>query len=224
MTSPAITRTRHRLLPDARRVLAKPYLPGEETLLPGQSRAHLLMARILAIPEAEVAALNAAILQRFDGRHRHFRQMLERHFERWRAHVPDAPHVSAERRLLIGAYFTHEYSVEAAALFNPSIVLAPDQSGARERRAALRDEPARGRRGASVVDRVSLGRARCRRGHHDRRAGDAPGRRPAHRARPLRQGALRTKLLELGAVNDLSSSVLEPAWQRSSRSTSSRHR
>ena len=35
---------------DARRVLAKPYLPGEEALLPGESRAHLLMARVLAIP------------------------------------------------------------------------------------------------------------------------------------------------------------------------------
>ena len=46
-----------------------------------------------------------------------------------------APHragnrtLSRERRLLIGAYFTHEFSVEAAALFNPSMVLAPDQSG-----------------------------------------------------------------------------------------------
>ena len=47
-----------------------PTFPARKTLLPGQSRAHLLMTRILAIPEAEVAALNAAVLQRFDGRHR----------------------------------------------------------------------------------------------------------------------------------------------------------
>ena len=32
-------------------------------------------------------------------------------------------------RLLVGAYFTHEYSLEAAALFNPSIVEHPDQGG-----------------------------------------------------------------------------------------------
>ncbi len=50
-----IKRTQHRLLPDARRVLAKPYLPGEEAILPGESRAHLLMARILAIPEEDVS-------------------------------------------------------------------------------------------------------------------------------------------------------------------------
>ena len=59
MTALAVTRTRHRLVADSRRVLAKPFLPGEETLLPGQSRAQLLMERILAIPEAEVAALPA---------------------------------------------------------------------------------------------------------------------------------------------------------------------
>jgi hypothetical protein len=53
-----IERTRHRLLHDARRVLAKPYLPGEEAILPGESRAQLLMTRVLAIPEEEVRALN----------------------------------------------------------------------------------------------------------------------------------------------------------------------
>ena len=61
MTSLVVTRSHLRLLPDSSRVLAKPYLPGEETLLPGQSRAQLLMTRILAIPEVEVAALNAMV-------------------------------------------------------------------------------------------------------------------------------------------------------------------
>ncbi len=129
MKSISITRTRHRLMPDATRVLAKPYLPGEEILLPGQPRAHLLMQRILAIPEAQVAALNAQIRQRFDGRHRDFPQILQQHFEAVASHMEGADSISASRRLLIGAYFTHEYSIEAAALFNPSIVLAPNQHG-----------------------------------------------------------------------------------------------
>src|SRR5690606_18688485 len=121
-----IKRSRHRLLPDARRVLTKPYVPGEETLLHGASRAHLLMERILAIPESQVAALNREILQRFEHRHHRFTEVLARQFDRVAHYVPDTVRPSAERRLLIGAYFTHEYSVEAAALFNPSIVLAPD--------------------------------------------------------------------------------------------------
>jgi hypothetical protein len=44
-------------------------------------------------------------------------------------HLEHGVRLSEERRLLIGAYFTHEYSIEGAALFNPSMVPAPDQSG-----------------------------------------------------------------------------------------------
>jgi predicted GH43/DUF377 family glycosyl hydrolase len=208
MTFPSITRTRHRLVPDPRRVLAKPYLPGEETLLPGQSRAALLMARILAIPEVDVAALNTTIMQRFDGRHRHFKQMLENQFDALAAHVPDATAVSDERRLLIGAYFTHEYAVEAAALFNPSIVPSPDQTG-------LTSGSMRFVMSLRAVGEGHLSSIEFRTGVLDAHAGmtfDDPGtnlvggRRtpPAH----FKKTRFATKLLELGARNDLSSSVM----------------
>lgn len=124
-----IRRTQYRLLSDARRVLAKPYLPGEEAVLPGESRAHLLMARVLAIPEEGVRSLNVEIERRFALRHRDLRGIWERHFDAVAHFVPAELEISADRRRLIGAYFTHEYSIEAAALFNPSIVPAPDQSG-----------------------------------------------------------------------------------------------
>jgi len=125
----AIKRTAHRLLPDARRVLAKPYVPGEEPLLSGTSRAQLLLTRILAIPEHRVIPLNREIQARFENRHQGFSQILERHFDLVAQHIPDTTRISPERQQLIGAYFTHEYAVEAAALFNPSIVLAPVQRG-----------------------------------------------------------------------------------------------
>ena len=64
----------------------------------------------------------------FSGRHRRFEELLERHFALVAHRVADVA-LSRERRLLIGAYFTNEYSVEGAALFNPSIVPAPDQAG-----------------------------------------------------------------------------------------------
>ena len=124
-----IRRTQCRLARDARRVLAKPYLPGEEAILPGESRAHLLMSRVLAIPEQDVRSLMAEMEQRFAQRHRDLHGIWERHFAAVAHWVPTDVDVSADRRHLIGAYFTHEYSVEAAALFNPSIVPAPDQSG-----------------------------------------------------------------------------------------------
>ena len=90
------------------------------------------MERILAIPEAEVE--RAGREHRCGGSPRGtatFEELLERHFELVAHHVARRRRCRRERRLLIGAYFTHEYSVEGAALFNPSIVLAPDQSGVR---------------------------------------------------------------------------------------------
>jgi predicted GH43/DUF377 family glycosyl hydrolase len=123
-------RTDHVLRANARRVIAKPYLPGEELVPGGDSRAGLLMDRILAIPEAEVPELLASVLANFATRHGRFEELLERHWELVRYHVGSiADGLTRERRLLIGAFYTHEYSIEGAALFNPSLVLSPDQSG-----------------------------------------------------------------------------------------------
>ena len=124
-----VTRTTHVLRPDAGRVLAKPHLPGEEIGAAGSARAALLMERILALPEPEAARTLAGVLAGFSARHHGFEQILERHFERVARYVAPGTILSRERRLLIGAYFTNEFSVEAAALFNPSMVLAPDQRG-----------------------------------------------------------------------------------------------
>src|SRR4029077_16223660 len=59
-------------------------------------------------------------------RTRHF--FLHR-FEQLRRHLLTDQNPSENRRMLIGAYFTQEYSLESAALFNPSMVWHPDQSG-----------------------------------------------------------------------------------------------
>jgi predicted GH43/DUF377 family glycosyl hydrolase len=66
--------------------------------------------------------------QEFGGRHAKTREFLKARFELVRPCLPTREKLSQERQLLLGAYFTHEYSLEAAALFNPSIVPHPDQS------------------------------------------------------------------------------------------------
>jgi predicted GH43/DUF377 family glycosyl hydrolase len=131
MSRVEVTRSQHRLTADPRRVIAKPYLPGEEVIPGGDSRSGLLMQRVLAIPEAEVAALLDRVIASFAARHRGYLEMLEENHALVAHHVGRGTDISRERRLLIGAYFTHEYSVEGAALLNPSIVFAPDQSGCR---------------------------------------------------------------------------------------------
>jgi predicted GH43/DUF377 family glycosyl hydrolase len=126
---PWVTRAPQRLHPDPRRVMTRLFVPGQEILANGESRASAVIDRILAMSDADVAETLEATLAGFAGRHRRFRETLEHHFELV-AHRLDARiALSPERRLLMGAYFTNEYSVEAAALFNPSMVLHPDQSG-----------------------------------------------------------------------------------------------
>jgi predicted GH43/DUF377 family glycosyl hydrolase len=203
-----IERTRHRLLPDPRRVLAKPYLPGDEALLPGQSRAHLLMARLLDIPEAQVEALNAEIFQRFANRHRDFRRTLQDRFEVVAHYAGDAQSLSAARRLLIGAYFTHEYSIEAAALFNPSIVPAPDQTG-------VADGSKRFVMSLRAVGEGHLSSIEFRSGVLDEHGDVTLAPASAHlvggrRTPPDQFDKLHftRKLQELGAINELSSAIL----------------
>jgi predicted GH43/DUF377 family glycosyl hydrolase len=118
-----------RLLPDPRRVITKPFLPGEEVFSDGRSRVKVTLDRILAIPEAEAGPLLSALLDDFGSRHRDYKQVLECAFQRVAHHLDEGQTPSVDRRLLIGAFFTHEFSIQAAAFFNPSVVPAPDQSG-----------------------------------------------------------------------------------------------
>ena len=110
------------LHPDRSRVLLRPFL------VPTDPRAARICAQVMALPEAEVQALWQEVNQEFGGRHAKTREFLKARFELVRPCLPAREKLSQERQLLLGAYFTHEYSLEAAALFNPSIVPHPDQS------------------------------------------------------------------------------------------------
>jgi predicted GH43/DUF377 family glycosyl hydrolase len=122
-----------RLAPNAGRVITKPFLPREEIFPDGSTRMQLVLQRLVAIPDAEVVTNLAATQVAFSGRHRDLDSTFERNFtvvaDHFDRHSLLSDGLSTDRRLLIGSYFTHEYSIEAAALGNPSIVVAPDQSG-----------------------------------------------------------------------------------------------
>jgi len=128
--SPArlVTRTAHRLDPDPRRVVSKLFVPGEEAPR-SRSRAAVVIDRILALDEAEVSTLIDGVMADFRDRHRDLTDTFARHFAVVEHEILDRASLTPQRRALIGAYFTHEYSPEAAALFNPSMVAHPDQSG-----------------------------------------------------------------------------------------------
>ncbi len=105
------------------RVITRFYAPGG-----GEVRIKRLVDRVLALPEEDCHQVLARTLKEFSSRHRDFETILLRNYQRVERYVPDPTSVSSERKLLLGAYFTQEYSVESAALFNPSIVPHPDQS------------------------------------------------------------------------------------------------
>ena len=98
------------------RVITRPYLPA------GEERIRNIIKRVLSLDEEQVGTILETLLHEFSHRHRYFRESLERNFKLVAGFVPDIDQVSKQRRLLIGTYFTAEYSVEAAAFFNPSIV------------------------------------------------------------------------------------------------------
>ena len=124
-----VTRTEHQLRPDASRTLCRLFVPGQETLIRGGSRALAVMDRILDLNEQEVEYTLARTVARFSAGYRDLAGTLERNFELVAHRVGAEIGVGSARRQLIGAYFTHEYALEAAALFNPSIVIHPDQAG-----------------------------------------------------------------------------------------------
>ncbi len=88
-----------------------------------------IISRILSLTEDEVGRLLEEISTEFSRRHQDIRNLFLERFEQVRELVVADEKISEQRRLLIGSYFLAEYSLESAALFNPSIVPHPDQTG-----------------------------------------------------------------------------------------------
>lgn len=118
-----------RLTADPSRVLARLFVPGHELLTNTESRATGVLSRILSLPEDVVTSTLEGVLRRYAGRHRDLRGVLLAHYALIAHRVPDVGPLTEARRLLVGAVFTNEFAVEGAALFNPSAVLHPDQTG-----------------------------------------------------------------------------------------------
>lgn len=121
MNKPAVHRTTIRIEPDASRVLIRPFIPHPERIV-------RIMARIAAQPDEEVKEHLDKIFADFSSRHIETTQTFLERYESLKQHHFSDLEPSYERKLLIGSYFTSEYSLESAALFNPSIVPHPDQS------------------------------------------------------------------------------------------------
>jgi predicted GH43/DUF377 family glycosyl hydrolase len=119
------------LRPDSARVIIRPFRPAVEPrdLTPtDKTRANHIVDRVVALPPEEAARQLADILANFDQRHRNLVGLFEARADEMEEAFTDHAAFTKTQRQLIGAFFLHEYSFEASALFNPSIVLHPDQA------------------------------------------------------------------------------------------------
>ncbi len=121
-----VRRLPHKFVSDDRRVIPRFFDPG------GETRARAVINRVLSLSDAEVDDVLTRTLRRYDSRHRDIGSVYEEHFRELSEEYDPPRDVSHARRLLIGAYFTMEYSVESAALFNPSVVPSLRQDGVPE--------------------------------------------------------------------------------------------
>jgi len=121
-----IRRLNSKLLPNPKRVIAKLFHTGEVTF-PDGHRSNSIVERVLRLPPQIVAEALKNIPRRYANRHRDLEKHFIDHYKTAAQHIFADCRVTPERRRLIGAYFTREYSFEAAALCNPSIVPAMSQ-------------------------------------------------------------------------------------------------
>ena len=120
------------LRPDPARVIVRPFKPATEPrdLNPtDKTRANHIVERVMALDPEAAQQILAEVLENFEGRHRNLLKIFEDRAKEMEDALKPHGEFSNVQRQLVGAYFLHEYSFEAAALFNPSIVAHPDQSG-----------------------------------------------------------------------------------------------
>lgn len=126
MSSLPIHRHQIVLQPESARVIIRPFIPSTS------AKRATIIGRILALTEEEVEAGLLSVRTEFESRHLNIDTPLLQHYAKVQADIFTQRPLSRSRQLLIGAIFSGEYAMESAALFNPSIVPHPDQSGVPE--------------------------------------------------------------------------------------------
>jgi len=110
-----------KLMGDDRRVIARPFIMGA-------ARCQSVLERIEDLNDDEVDALLDEVRRDYASRHRNSDAIFDEHYRTATSLIGWKADWDLDRRLLAGSYFTMEYAIDSAALFNPSLVQHPDQS------------------------------------------------------------------------------------------------
>lgn len=117
-----VKRSRTKINRNASRVITRTHVQSKKRI-PG------IISRVMALSEKKAMALLKTVYLNFSDRHKDIAGVFSENYEKFSQYVPAGQEVSNIKKQLIGAYFTMEYSIESAALFNPSIVPHPNQEG-----------------------------------------------------------------------------------------------
>lgn len=118
-----VKRTNVFIAPENTRVLLRPFD------LTTKERSIKVIRRILSLSNKRIDEELTRVLGSFEKRHRNLKAFLLKRYEEKEQLLPPNHNINEAQKLLIGSYFTSEYSLESVALFNPSMVWHPDQSG-----------------------------------------------------------------------------------------------
>lgn len=131
--SPLVAHQPLYLRPDPQRVVLRPFKPAVEPREHNptdRARANHIVDRVMALDPASAGHEWAEVLHHFQDRHRDLARRCDERADEMEHVFNEHPGFTQVQRRLVGAYFLQEYAYEAAALFNPSVVAHPDQTGA----------------------------------------------------------------------------------------------
>lgn len=117
-----VNRIKKKFQPDYSRIIIKPHVPNCD------ARVKRIIMRVLSLSDEKTKQVLDGVIENFSGRHKNILEALDKNFNEIKKYIPENTQISDNRRALLGAYFSLEYSIQAAAFFNPSIIPHPDQS------------------------------------------------------------------------------------------------
>ena len=117
-----VKRIKKKFQPDHSRVIIKPHIPIEK------DRVERIIKRVLSLSEEKVKQELDRVITSFSNRHKNIWDAFDKNYNEIKKYIPKNTQISNNRKALLGAYFSLEYSIQAAAFFNPSIIAHPDQS------------------------------------------------------------------------------------------------
>ena len=117
-----IKRINKKFQPDYSRIIIKPHIPK------GKDRIKKIIKRVLSLPEEKVKQILDRVIASFSNRHKNIWNAFDKNYNEIKGCIPQNIQISDNRKALLGAYFSLEYSIQSAAFFNPSIIAHPDQS------------------------------------------------------------------------------------------------